>query len=63
MDLLNATNMQAAYTQGMDKAGREYLVVVVKGTFTLPLDGGESQMAVAYSLQLKPSKGICKWIL
>ncbi|GAA0358959.1 DUF2169 domain-containing protein [Bowmanella denitrificans] len=39
MELINATNMPAAYTQGMDKSGRESLVVVVKGTFTLPLDG------------------------
>lgn len=45
MELLNATKMQASYTQGMDKTGREYLVVVVKGTFTLPLDGSEPQLA------------------
>lgn len=45
MELLNATNMTAGYTQGMDKTGREYLVVAVKGTFTLPLDGSEPQLA------------------
>lgn len=41
MDLLNSTGMQAAYTQGTDKDGRDSLVVVVKGTFRIPLDGGE----------------------
>ncbi len=45
MDLLNATKMQAAYTQGLDKDGRESLVVVVKGTFRIPLDGSEPQLA------------------
>lgn len=39
MELINATAMPAAYTQGMNKSGRESLVVVVKGTFGLPLDG------------------------
>ncbi len=36
MDLLNATKMQAAYAMGMKPDGRELLVVVVKGTFTIP---------------------------
>lgn len=45
MELLNATMMTASYTQGMDKAGREYLVVAVKGTFALPLDGSDPQLA------------------
>ena len=39
MELLNATDMLASYTMGTDKTGRESLVVVVKGTFTLPLNG------------------------
>lgn len=47
MDLLNTTKMQAAYTQGLDKDGRESLVVVVKGTFKIPLDGSEPQLADA----------------
>ena len=47
MDLLNATNMQAAYTQGLDKHGRESLVVVVKGTFNIPLDGSKPRLAEA----------------
>ena len=45
MELLNATNMQAAYTQGLDKEGRESLVVVVKGTFRIPVEGGEATLA------------------
>jgi hypothetical protein len=41
MELLNATNMQAGYTMGMEPSGREHLVVVVKGTFTIPPTGEE----------------------
>jgi hypothetical protein len=36
MQLLNATKMQAGYAMGMQPDGRELLVVVVKGTFTIP---------------------------
>lgn len=36
MELLNATKMQAGYTMGMAPDGREFLVVVVKGTFRFP---------------------------
>ncbi|PKM36969.1 MAG: DUF2169 domain-containing protein [Gammaproteobacteria bacterium HGW-Gammaproteobacteria-10] len=36
MDLINATRMQAAYTQGLQVDGRELLVVVIKGTFQIP---------------------------
>ena len=39
MELLNATPFQAAYTQGLDKTGREHLLIVVKATYSLPLDG------------------------
>ncbi len=42
MDLLNATRMPAAYTMGVEPDGRERLVVVVKGTFTLPRRTGET---------------------
>jgi len=38
MQLLNATKMQAGYTLGLQPDGRELLVVVVKGTFTIPKD-------------------------
>lgn len=41
MELLNATSLQAGYTLGLDPDGRERLVVVAKGTFTIPaMDGG-----------------------
>src|SRR6476659_818338 len=36
MNLLNATGMAAGYTMGLDKDGRESLVVVVKGTYLIP---------------------------
>ena len=45
MNLLNATNMQAGYTMGMQPDGREFLVVAVKGTFTLPKHGEEAQLS------------------
>jgi hypothetical protein len=45
MNLLNATGMAAGYTMGMDKAGYEYVVVVVKGTFTLPRPGETPKLA------------------
>ncbi|MEO2036898.1 MAG: DUF2169 domain-containing protein [Planctomycetaceae bacterium] len=38
MELLNATKMVAGYTMGMKPDGRELLVVVVKGTFSIPAD-------------------------
>jgi hypothetical protein len=45
MELLNATKMRAGYTMGMRPDGRELLVATVKGTFTLPGDGGEPRLA------------------
>jgi hypothetical protein len=36
MKLLNATKMAAGYTLGLDKGGRESIVVAVKGTFLIP---------------------------
>ena len=45
MNLLNATGMAAGYTMGMDKAGYEYVVVVVKGTFRLPRPGEAPELA------------------
>jgi hypothetical protein len=46
MQLVNATRMPAAYTMGMDPEGRERVVVVVKGTFDLPPDGGETELSL-----------------
>src|SRR5437667_4703251 len=45
MELINATEMPAAYTMGMKPDGRELLVVVVKGTFTIPQSGEEPSLA------------------
>jgi hypothetical protein len=45
MELLNATKMQAGYTMGLRPDGRELLVIVVKGTFTIPASGREPQPA------------------
>lgn len=45
MELLNATGMQAGYTLGMQPDGRELLVVAVKGTFTIPKPGAQTQLA------------------
>jgi hypothetical protein len=45
MELLNATAMQAGYTLGMDPDGRERIVVVVKGTFTIPKTQDELELA------------------
>jgi hypothetical protein len=38
MNLLNSTKMKAGYTLGLRPDGRELLVVVVKGTFSIPKD-------------------------
>lgn len=45
MELINATKMNAGYTMGMDPSGREYLVVVVKGTFKIPAPEEEAVLA------------------
>jgi hypothetical protein len=44
VELINATRMVAGYTMGMDPSGRESLVVVVKGTFHLPMAGQEARL-------------------
>ena len=41
MELTNPTDMLAGYTLGVEPSGRELLVVVVKGTFSLPRPGEE----------------------
>ncbi|MFC1660894.1 DUF2169 domain-containing protein [Gemmatimonadota bacterium] len=45
MELVNATGMEAGWTLGMDPDGREYVVVAVKGTFTIRSGGGEVRLA------------------
>lgn len=36
MELLNTTRLVAGYTTSTDKVGREWLVVVAKGTYAIP---------------------------
>jgi hypothetical protein len=45
VQLNNATKLLAAYTLGVEPSGRESLVVVVKGTYTLPSGGGPPHLA------------------
>ena len=45
MDLVNATDMPANFTLGLDPDGRERIVVVVKGTFVIPPRGGVATLA------------------
>lgn len=47
MELVHATGMQAGYTLGMRPDGRELLVVCVKGTYEIPENGVEPQLAEA----------------
>lgn len=42
MHLINSTRMVAGYTVGMEASGREFLVVVIKGTFRIPTERGAS---------------------
>ncbi len=44
MNLLNATPMQAGYTLGLQPDGRERLVIVAKGTFTIPQSGKQASL-------------------
>ncbi len=45
MNLSNATKLEAGYTMGVQPDGRELLVVVAKGTFTIPASGNEPKLA------------------
>ena len=45
MNLVNATSMEAGYTMAVRPDGRELLVVVVKGTFEIPLGGDVPKLA------------------
>lgn len=47
MELINSTRMVAGYTMGLEPSGRELLVVVVKGTFTIPSEGEPVRLADA----------------
>jgi hypothetical protein len=45
MELLNATKMTAGYTMGLRPDGRELLAVAVKGTFTIPKENRQPELA------------------
>jgi hypothetical protein len=45
MRLDKVSAMEAGYTMGLDKEGREHLVVCVKGTYTLPKDGSVPRLS------------------
>jgi hypothetical protein len=45
MNLLNRSGMQAALTTATDPTAQEHVVVVVKGTFLIPDDGGSAVLA------------------
>jgi hypothetical protein len=45
MNLLNGSGMAAGYTVALDKDGHEHVVVVVKGTFTMPRPGETPKLA------------------
>jgi hypothetical protein len=47
MEIVNATGMTVGYTMGVEPSGRELLVVVVKGTFAIPPDGGTPELLAA----------------
>lgn len=44
MELINGTRMTAGYSMGLDPAGHQYLVVVIKGTFQLPSLNGKLEL-------------------
>jgi hypothetical protein len=45
MNLVNATGMPAWYTLGLERSGHERIVVAVKGTFVIPIKGGDPHLA------------------
>ncbi len=45
MQIINATRLVTGFTLGMEPSGRELLVVVVKGSFTLPGNGERVDLA------------------
>ncbi|SAK50799.1 DUF2169 family type VI secretion system accessory protein [Caballeronia ptereochthonis] len=47
MNILNYSRMQAAVTTAADRTARDHLLVVVKGTFLIPDDGGAAVLAPA----------------
>ena len=42
MEMINSTGMVIGYTLGVEPSGRELLVVAIKGTYAIPVAGGEA---------------------
>ena len=52
MNLINATGTAAGFTLGLDKDGRESLVVVVKGTFLIPKNPSDEPVLASEQVPL-----------
>lgn len=52
MELINATKLVVGYTMSTDKAGREWLVVVAKGTYAFPSDPERSPRLIEEQIPL-----------
>jgi len=55
MELVNHTRMQAQQAMGLEPSGREWLVVVVKGTFRMPTAGEASDRLLLHERQEPPT--------
>jgi hypothetical protein len=45
MEFVNETAVQAAWTMGFERDGREMVIVAIKATYTIPRDGAEPRLA------------------
>src|SRR5262249_5273098 len=52
MKLINATGMATGYTMGLDKEGRESIVVVVKGTYRIPKNANDEPVLTPKQIPL-----------
>ena len=43
MDFVNKTGVQAGWTMGFDRDGRELVIVAIKATFTIPESARKSR--------------------
>jgi hypothetical protein len=45
MEFVNETKVAAGWTMGFDRDGRELIIVAIKATFRIPVDGGKPPLA------------------
>ena len=45
MDFMNATNVEAGWTMGFERDGRELVIVAIKATFQIPVNGQPAPLA------------------